>query len=223
MESPNVTQHIVTCSELSPISDSNLVWAREDQDASGQISIAGRLGHGGVGMIDIYLRLPDGSMSGPVGRVRHSGDIARMVEPDDLGRIVLASLDDRKALAAGDVVALAEKTGAALTAGYPRAEIDSWPAKMAEARAVTADAAAPAPILRAEADALGVAVADVVGEGSSRRARHSRSAVAQIAAFRQIAQAVDRCGIRPGGDRRSAGGVQGANRSSASAGFSSVA
>ena len=87
------------------------------------------------------------------------------------------SLDGVKARAKEQVITFADQVGTKLTAGYPKAEVQSWPAKAAEAKAWLADTTQPAPaIIDAEAQATGQTPQQV-----------AQAVVAKAAFFEQVA------------------------------------
>ena len=87
------------------------------------------------------------------------------------------SLENVKEKATARVIAFADEVGAQLTAGYPRAEVQSWPAKAAEAKAWLADTTRAAPaIIDAEARATGNTPEQV-----------ARAVVAKAAFFERVA------------------------------------
>lgn len=99
----------------------------------------------------------------------------------------VVSIDDLRVNAKALIRTHGDQLGARFTAGYPRHEIASWPAKFAEALAVEAGGT-DAPLLAVEAQALGTDIATlaakVVAKGSV-----FREAAALIAAMRQNAGA----------------------------------
>ena len=98
-----------------------------------------------------------------------------------------------KASARAQVVAYAQAAGAALTAGYPPAEMQGWPVKEAAARAYLSKAATvhDLAMLRAEADITGETL-DALCPSVVAKADRFRVAVGQIAGVRRATvEAID--------------------------------
>ncbi|MEO1749002.1 MAG: hypothetical protein AAFR27_10390, partial [Pseudomonadota bacterium] len=96
-------------------------------------------------------------------------------------------LDGLKADAKAKVLEWATSFGRRFTDQYPDAEVASWPAKIAEARAYLADTTSTVTMLRTEANALGVTVDDLADRVVAKGEIYER-AQALIAATRQKTQ-----------------------------------
>jgi hypothetical protein len=107
-----------------------------------------------------------------------AGEAASVTEPAPL------SIGAIRSAAKAKVVAWADQFGARFTAGYPQSEIASWGEKLRQARAYADDPNADVPLIRAEAQGLGVTPALLADRVISKGAVYEQAA-AMIAVVRQ--------------------------------------
>jgi len=109
------------------------------------------------------------------GGIVHVGGMLSVVDPS-----VSFNLDEMKARKLAEIAAAFASRIAALKAGYPADEIQSWFKQESEARAYAADANAPTPLLSAMAEARNIAVADLASRVIANADAYSVAAGALI-------------------------------------------
>jgi hypothetical protein len=107
-----------------------------------------------------------------------AGEAASVAEPAPL------SIGAIRSAAKAKVVAWADAFGARFTAGYPQSEIASWGEKLRQARTYADDPNADVPLIRAEAQGLGVTPAYLADRVILKGAVYEQAA-AMIAVVRQ--------------------------------------
>lgn len=98
-----------------------------------------------------------------------------------------AKLDAAKAARMHEINAQSDRMADVLSATYPEFETKSWPMQLQEAKAVTADPNAPAPLLTAIAAQQNITVADLAGRVLTKAEQYA-AAYGDLIGRRQAAQ-----------------------------------
>jgi hypothetical protein len=108
------------------------------------------------------------------------------LEASDAGKLSAA-----KAAKLVEINTACEAAGSALLAGYPEAEVKTWPQQAAEAAALDADPAASAPLLTAIAAGRGLDVAELVARVLAKEALYKTAAGGLLGQRQALEDAID--------------------------------